>query len=118
MSAPMPPAGDDLDLGLARPWPDGVPDDHNSPNAQGMCSYCFWPMQGDCLYLNGAYAHTHCVAEHELLILGEDAMPGLLEHLDYLDDLAGFLDQLSRGRPPHGHRRRASGRGGRRACHG
>jgi hypothetical protein len=65
-----------------------------TPNAQGLCCYCMRSMDGDRLWFNGAYAHNRCAAEHERLILGEDAMPGLLEHLDSLDERRAFLTRL------------------------
>jgi hypothetical protein len=51
-------------------------------------------MQGDKLWHNGAFMHAACAAEHERLILGDDAGPGLAEHLDYVDALQTFLAKL------------------------
>jgi hypothetical protein len=83
-----------LPLELARPRPDGVPE-KDAPNDRGLCAYCLWPMQGDRLWFNGAFAHARCAAEHERLILGEDAGSGMLEHLDYLDDLCTFVRRFA-----------------------
>lgn len=66
-----------------------------TPNDRDECDSCRWPMQGDRLWWNGAYFHARCAAEHERLVLGENAMPGLLEHLDYLDDLGGFVRRFA-----------------------
>jgi hypothetical protein len=51
-------------------------------------------MRGDKLFWNGAYFHARCAAFHERLILGDDAGPGLLEHLDGLDERRAFLTRL------------------------
>jgi hypothetical protein len=67
-----------------------------SPNSQDLCDGCYWPMMGDRLWWNGAFMHARCAAEHERLVLGEDAMPGLLEHLDALEERAVFLARLGR----------------------
>jgi hypothetical protein len=79
-------------LHLARPWPDGVPAGHET----GLCASCLYPFDGDRLWWNGGFMHTRCAAARERLILGDDAGPGLLEHLDYLDDLDSFLTNLGR----------------------
>jgi hypothetical protein len=65
-----------------------------TPNDEGLCDACFWPMAGDRVWHNGGYCHARCAAEHERLILGDDAMPGLLEVLDDLDMMAAFLTRL------------------------
>jgi hypothetical protein len=65
-----------------------------TPNDEGLCDCCFWPLAGDKVWHNGGYAHARCAAEHERLILGADAMPGLLEHLDELDAHRAFLERL------------------------
>jgi hypothetical protein len=87
-------SADDLPLHLARPWPEGVPKGAKRPNDRGECDSCRWPMQGDRVWWNGAYFHARCAAEHERLILGDDAFPGLLEHLDHLGELRAFLTRL------------------------
>jgi hypothetical protein len=88
----MPAQGSDVDLTLCRPDLDQIASP--PPNTQDLCAYCLWPMQGDKILFNGAYGHARCVAEHERLILGDDAGPGLLEHLDWLEERAAFLDRL------------------------
>ena len=65
-----------------------------TPNDEGLCDCCFWPMNGDKVWHNGGFCHARCAAEHERLILGDDAMPGLLEHLDALDERRAFLARL------------------------
>lgn len=64
------------------------------PNDEGLCDCCFYPFAGDKLWFNGGFCHARCAAEHERLILGDDAMPGLLDHLDYLEDRDSFLARL------------------------
>jgi hypothetical protein len=75
-----------MGAGVSRPAP--------TPNEQNLCDCCFYPFDGSKVWHNGGFAHARCAAEHERLILGDDAMPGLLEHLDYLDDLQAFLGRL------------------------
>jgi hypothetical protein len=67
-----------------------------APNEEGLCAYCMWPMQGDQVWFNGCLAHCRCAAEHEALILGDDAGPGLLEHLDAMEERAAFIERLGR----------------------
>ena len=87
---------DRMPIRLARPWPDGVPEGATRPNDLDRCSSCFWPMMGDKLWWNGTFMHARCAAEHERLVLGDDAMPGLLEHLDALEERSVFLVRLGR----------------------
>jgi hypothetical protein len=82
-----------LPLELARPDLNRM--GGQSPNEQGRCAYCMRPMQGDKLWFNGCFAHARCAGEAERRILGEDAGPGLLEHLDYLDDLETFVRRFA-----------------------
>jgi hypothetical protein len=67
-----------------------------TPNEQGLCCYCFRPLHGNRVLFNGAYAHAGCAAARERLIAGEDAMPGLGEHLAYVDGLEVFLGRLGK----------------------
>lgn len=84
-----------LPLHLARPWPDGVPRE-KAPNEQGLCDCCFYRFDGDKVWHNGGFCHARCAAEHERLVLGDDACPGLLEHLDALVERTAFLTKLGR----------------------
>jgi hypothetical protein len=81
----------ELPLHLACPWPDGVPQGHKT----GLCASCFYPFDGDRLWWDNAYFHARCAAERERLILGDDAFPGLLEHLDHLDNLDTFIRRFA-----------------------
>jgi len=67
-----------------------------TPNDEGLCDCCFWPMAGDKIWHNGGFCHARCAAEHERLVLGDDAAPGLLEHLDDLDMMVAFVTRLDR----------------------
>jgi hypothetical protein len=67
-----------------------------TPNDQGLCDCCFYPFDGNKVWHNGGFCHARCAAEHELLILGDDAMPCLVDHLDYLDDLHTFITRLGK----------------------
>lgn len=66
------------------------------PNDVDLCAFCFWRMAGDKIWWNGGYGHARCVAEHERLVLGEDACPGLLEIIEDLDLMAAFLTRFDR----------------------
>jgi hypothetical protein len=95
--APMPSLDETmagLPLELARPWPEGVPKDGKSPNEQGLCASCFYPFDGDRRRYDNAYFHHRCAAFHERLVLGDDAGPGLLEHLDAMEARRSFLTRL------------------------
>jgi hypothetical protein len=85
----------ELPIALARPWPNGVPAG-NTPNDRGECDSCRWPLRGNKVWWHGAWFHDRCAAEHERLILGEDAGPGLAEQLDAIDALDGFLARLGK----------------------
>jgi hypothetical protein len=118
-AAPMPSLAEtiaELPLELARPWPDGLPQNAQRPNDRDECDSCRWPMQGDKLWWNGAYFHARCAAEHERLILGEDACPGLLEHLDALEERCVFLLRLAAAADQHGIDRATLARAVAEAC--
>jgi hypothetical protein len=85
----------ELPLHLARPWPDGVPA-RNTPNDRGECDSCRWPLNSDRVSWNGAFMHARCAAEHERLVLGDDAGPGLAEQLEAIDALDSFLARLGK----------------------
>jgi hypothetical protein len=57
-----------MGAGVSRPAP--------TPNEQNLCDCCFYPFDGSKVWHNGGFAHARCAAEHERLILGDDAMPG------------------------------------------
>ena len=67
-----------------------------TPNEQGLCDCCMRPFDGDKLWHNGGFAHARCAAEHERLILGDDGMPCLSDHLAYVDGLQVFIGRLGK----------------------
>jgi hypothetical protein len=88
-----------------------------TPNDEGLCDFCFWPMAGDKIWWNGAYGHARCVAEHERLVLGDDASPGLIEVLEDLDMMVVFLTRLDREAEVLGIDRQKLASAIERACH-
>jgi hypothetical protein len=51
---------------------------YKPPHAEGLCDWCFWPLNGDRAEFNLGVGHSACVVfVHELLTEGADDAEGL-----------------------------------------
>jgi hypothetical protein len=51
---------------------------YQPPHAEGLCDWCFWPLNGDAVAFNQGFGHSTCVGfMHELLTTGAEDAEGL-----------------------------------------
>jgi hypothetical protein len=75
-----------------------------APHTEGLCDWCFWPLNGDAVLFNEGVGHSCCVSfMHELITTGAEDAEALPwpQRLTRDDPVRKFVERLGRSAVRH-----------------